>query len=912
MSLWLGSDREARAQIAATTLAPLAHSLRSDLEPLVTAREILLPAEKARLTRLGGRCPKHAVLLEFDPWSPRAHRCPACGDIFREDEHYRWWVMNYQLWLAERAVHAAALLATTRDEKVGRVCARILERCADAYLQYPNKDNVLGPTRPFFSTYLESIWLLQLCVALDVYEAAEGKGTLGAHVRERLVEPSVALIAEYDEGSSNRQVWNNAALIAAGSLLERPGIVARALDGRSGLLAHLETGLLEDGSWYEGENYHQFAHRGLWYGVTAAERLGWQLPTRFSARFHEAFVLPFGTALPDFTFPARKDSQYGVSLRQWRYAESCELGLTRRADPRLRAALQELYRGDVPPGETGRKTSTAEAERNLPPARLSRADLGWKSLLYALRQHPAPTGSFDAKSLHLEAQGLAIFRRQRGQAFVALDYGAPGGGHGHPDRLNLWVVADGERWLEDVGTGSYVDKSLFWYRSTLAHNAPLANGVSQPYGSGILHAYEEGESAGWIEASFELVPGRTRVTRRVVVLDGYLIDEVRWRSADPTCLDLPFHVDMSLGSERTFAPAELVSSLGSGFDFLRDVEASNPGVSDACRVTRGGASLRGWMASDTPHVWYRAMAPGAPGRPPGRMYISRAMGREGRLRTVWSWADTVDAVRFTPETVALSLRSGEVHAHRLIRRSWRMRFSVPGGPPREVGLEGWRTLTVTPESTSLQGWGSGAEAPHHMLAAGRPFSMELGERHYRRSEQPWANAGAPKAILQVAAGVQLVDIDIRVFKEDPVFAPHRSTNALDNEDPDINSDGVQLYLYLPDSRAHASWLLVPEPGGHLRATLREAGGDVPPLNAEWRLTSDGYRVRVSLPRGSRGLGVDRHFMLNVVINEISRDRERRRGQLIATGADSGGGEWVYLRGDREDPKRMLAFEIVDD
>jgi hypothetical protein len=48
--------------------------------------------------------------------------------------------------------------------------------------------------------------------------------------------------------------------------------------------------------------------------------------------------------------------------------------------------------------------------------------------------------------------------------------------------------------------------------------------------------------------------------------------------------------------------------------------------------------------------------------------------------------------------------------------------------------------------------------------------------------------------------------------------------------------------------------------------------------------------------------------VNVVVNEMSPDRERRRGQLVATGAS---GEWVYLRGDREDMRRMLAFEIVD-
>jgi len=46
----------------------------------------------------------------------------------------------------------------------------VLEACAEKYLSYPNVDNALGPTRPFFSTYLESIWLLQLCVALDLIE----------------------------------------------------------------------------------------------------------------------------------------------------------------------------------------------------------------------------------------------------------------------------------------------------------------------------------------------------------------------------------------------------------------------------------------------------------------------------------------------------------------------------------------------------------------------------------------------------------------------------------------------------------------------------------------------------------------------------------------------------------------------
>ena len=905
MSVWLGSTgMVVRQAHAAGSLAPLAASLLHDLGPLLASPEIRLPADKARLTRGGGRCPTHGVLLTFEPWSPGAHQCPVCQIAWTGDEHYRWWIMNYQLWLAERAVHGAALAVTTQNADCRRLAEAILMAAADAYLQYPNKDNVLGPTRPFFSTYLESIWSLQLAVALDLLETSGPVGALGGVVRERVLEPSLELIAEYDEGPSNRQVWNNAALIALGSLLGRESVVGRALEGRSGLLSHLRGGLLADGSWYEGENYHQFAHRGLWYGVTMAERLGVAVPDELRDRFEQAFALPFVTALPDFTFPARRDSQYGVSLRQWRFAESCELGLVRRSDPRLRGALAELYRDDVPVRDTERDRSTAEAERNAAPARLTRASLGWKSLLFALPElPPVATPSAAQGSIHLAHQGLAIFRRQAGRVYAGLDYGTPGGGHGHPDRLNLWLVAGPARWLHDVGTGSYVERTLFWYRSTLAHNAPLANGLSQPYGSGTLRAWDEQGSAGWVEAEFELVPGRARVVRRVVVMEDYLIDEVTWSSADPITFDLPMHVDPDDGPGSEFQLADPMGAPGSGFEFLRDVERSPGATFDAFTSTLDGEQLRVWLHSDAPYDWYRAVAPGPPGAEAARFLFTRSHGRGGRMRSVWAWGRSVGSVRFTQSTIALGLGSADVHAHRVIQQEWHVRKTVDGRSD-EVVLGG-RVSTREQAAAQME---STEGPPMHILTAGRPFAMELGERHYRRSEMPWQQAGAPEATLRVAAGRDAVDIDVHVRKADPVFAPARPDNPLDNEEPDINSDGVQVYLYLPDSHAHGSWIIVPEPEGGVRCTTREAGGDVPPLAADWRLTPDGFRVRCNVPRGARGLGVDRHFMLNVVINEISRDRERRRGQLVATGAHD---EWVYLRGDREDPGRMLAFEIVD-
>jgi len=48
--------------------------------------------------------------------------------------------------------------------------------------------------------------------------------------------------------------------------------------------------------------------------------------------------------------------------------------------------------------------------------------------------------------------------------------------------------------------------------------------------------------------------------------------------------------------------------------------------------------------------------------------------------------------------------------------------------------------------------------------------------------------------------------------------------------------------------------------------------------------------------------------LDVVVNEKPADRERRRGQLVLSGAR---GEFVYLRGDRHDKERLLPLRIDD-
>src|SRR6266576_1539352 len=165
----------------------------------------------------------------------------------------------------------------------------------------------------------------------------------------QVVEEAATVIGEYDEGFSNRQTWNNAALAAAAVWFEDEELAQRVVEGETGLIAHLERGYGRDGMWYEGENYHLFALRGLLTGAGWARLAGvdFREDQRLADRVHAALLAPSLTALPDFTYPARKDSRFGVSLAQPGYLEVWEVGLARLGTTDIGAWLEALYK--VPP-----------------------------------------------------------------------------------------------------------------------------------------------------------------------------------------------------------------------------------------------------------------------------------------------------------------------------------------------------------------------------------------------------------------------------------------------------------------------------------------------------------------------------------------------------------------------------------
>ncbi len=918
------TERRAAVTVGAP-LAPLADSLAADLEPLLAARELPIPMQKARLTRAGGRCPSHGVYLAFEPWSPHAHRCPRCGEHFTGREHDDWWAMGAQLWTVERAVHAAALYAVRGDERHAALSARILGELASRYLSWPNNDNVLGPTRPFFSTYLESIWLLNVCHALALLEGAHAPQSteLGSRVREQLIAPSASLIASYHEAASNRQVWNEVAVLSALAMLGEEQSLQARIDAPNGLPWLMAKGLLEDGTWYEGENYHLFAHRGLWYGVQLWRALNVPLSPNTDVRFRRGFLAPFAGVLPDETLPSRRDSQYGVSIRQWRIAEWCELGYAYAPSPDLAGVLTGLYDGSGARRISERSRSTADAERQDAPTALTRADLSWRALLMATVE-PAPAHSWAPASACLASQGLAVLRRDRGAVYVALEGGHTGGGHGHPDRLALTLQTGHARWLEDPGTGSYVERALHWYRSTLAHHAPLVNGQSQRSVDAEIVAFEDRGGAGWVRKRVTgLAPG-VNAERTVVVCDGYLVDVLEWEAAGDITMALPICTGadiLSSGSVSGWRADDLpeVTALEDGFDFVQHAERRD--VAGTCELAPHATSVSGEPCAVIARCWYaatqspclvRAVVPGPPGQPSRARHWLETRGARGRIVGVWSWSNDSAAALAAQEVVLNAAQSPHVRvvtrdgtraAHSAVAHGWHIDL-LARHARSSIDLEGLITNgphLEYPRAVALKELvrlSDGASPP-------RAWHRRLAEAAYVRTEPSWAEAGAPVAELSLAATPHEFILEVRVTTGHvPVAAP--GGNLLDNERPGINGDGLQWYLGLHDTRWHAGGLVyLDRLGGSLAHSESLVPGAKAAPAVEWESGSIGWTARLVWQRSDIPTDSDGRFRFALAVNERPLERERRRGQLVL-GGDAGFG---YLRGDRLDPEDAVMVSI---
>ena len=344
-----------------------------------------------------------------------------------------------------------------------------------------------------------------------------------------------------------------------------------------------------------------------------------------------------------------------------------------------------------------------------------------------------------------------------------------------------------------------------------------------------------------------------------------------------------------------------------GFDFVRDARAAPVAAMRPVEIgsEREGRTARAFVCATVASTWFRAIAPGQPPRATRPFYVVRCDERSGVIRAVWSWSPRVEGVSFTGDRTEITV-GDERHVHYRTPEHWQVELNV-GSAHSGIELTGWRSR-AEPGANRPPGPRVPTKPPITVRrAATQPVVWELGEPHYRRSEETWTEAACPSARVSVTANSDELIVDVFVATLAPVFAPADAVNPYDNEHPDVNGDGVQLYVRTPADGG--AWMIVPEVGRReARVRPLEGWGTLQLRRAVWRPSADGYELRAHIALGASSASGDYPIAIDVLINETAPGRERRRGQLVLSGAE---GEFVYLRGDRHDPARLVPLVIVD-
>jgi hypothetical protein len=455
-------------------------------------------------------CPDDGATLQ--PLSPTQHQCPLDKKIYTDERT----VAAYRARLHYAAEDAAQTLgwayAYTGDEKYVAEVKRILLKLAHDYPSYPARLDRWGHTgllaplggRRYVQSLDEAVGIIKLAKSYDLTRTCPLWSEADKQeVEKNLFGLTAATLLTFNQDINNHQTWYNAGLMAIASVTGDTALAEKVLTMRGGFRDQLARSVGADGLWYEGTMaYHNYALQAMREIVEAGQRLG--LPLQNEPKLRAMIEGPLHATYPNGQFPAINDSDPGSITM-------------------FNGAFEWAW-------ETYHDPLFAQAAAWKNPQKLA-------ELLGADAQ---PVWPLSTKSEALPDAGLAILRQGRDEAATCLflDYGPHGDGHGHYDKLNLMLFANGREWLLDPGRLTYSHKEYqTWVKETAAHNTVALGGRSQQATTGkLLFLRNDKNFAACAAQSDGAYPG-AKLTRYLLLTDKMLVDVFDVEAAQQTQID---------------------------------------------------------------------------------------------------------------------------------------------------------------------------------------------------------------------------------------------------------------------------------------------------------------------------------------------------------------------------------------
>ena len=557
--------------------------------------------------------------------TPADHECPKCHKHYSDERTlaaYRG-ILHSQAEAA--ALQLAWAFAYSGDEKYALGVKRILLKFADDYPSYPGRIDRWGHRGMFaplggrrrVQSLEEAEGIIPLAKAYDLTRASSAWSEVERlQVENDFFRLTAATLLAYPMALENRQAWYNAALMSIASVLSDATLVDKALNGTSGFLAHLQRGVGDDGMWWEGTMaYQSYVMRPMIETIETARRMNIQLHE--NPRFKLFLSSPLRATYPDGSFPCVNDSD---PANYHMFDASFEWAWRTYKEPRFAQAL------------------------------------AWNNptkLAALLGPDAKPACPLEEKTSDLSSIGLLFLRVGQGRDSVCAvqHYGTPGGdasGHGHFDKLNLMLYANGREWLADIGRIGYTHKEYkTWAKRTIAHNTVTLNQADQFVNTGKLLWVKSGHTAaGEYAACAAESSGSysdTLLRRYLFLTPSMLVDVVEVKTEREATIDLAAHaITDSVVPGEELLPQK-IASLGNdyGYQHLKNILEWTPKGTSSWIFSGGadpgknGARLRVFFAGAPDEQIFSATGIGYRPDQDAPCLIRRRLGKSARFVSVY-------------------------------------------------------------------------------------------------------------------------------------------------------------------------------------------------------------------------------------------------------------------------------------
>lgn len=566
-------------------------------------------------------CPEHGVFLQYDEGKPRDHYCAAGKHYVQGEKFDAYWRAVTLGRMVRGARDVATAYAIEGDREWAESAGKMLVSFADYYVRYIEGRK---PPRLMWQTLDEATYILE---GVAAYELIYDSGALTPEERSRIegkwLKPTAEFIKSQTRVIHNIHCWQNSAVLCIGLVLGDKSLVDFAIaNPRSGFRRQIAEGVLDDGLWYECSfGYHFYTIGALQDTIIPALNNGIDISEELG-KVKKMFVVPILCADRHFELPSPNDGGGG---RLWDKTGAYELAFFLFPEEEEFGRVLTLGYVDSARGRGGRD-----------------------ALFYGREELPEKALQPERESVNLTHSGLAILRSRRGDDYLyaAMDYGPQGGGHGHPDKLNVILSGLGRMFSPDLGSAGYgLRIHGAWYRQSLSHNVVVVDRTSQRASAGELVDFRGTGEVKWASARADQAYPGVRWQRTVFLCDdGYVVISDCLRSEKERVFDWVYHgfgelavtgADMKEMSNDEFGH-------GAGYD-----------VPENLRVGRSREGvLATWSLDQTRRVLLRIPPPGsgtnevvravAPGNPSMVEMPMILWRKSGKAADFWAVIEPVD------------------------------------------------------------------------------------------------------------------------------------------------------------------------------------------------------------------------------------------------------------------------------